>query len=283
MLHVVDRLANNYHHLQTLMAFVDVGDFLTIEEKESADELICTGEFAHSLQGSPNSMIQAKEWFYYQFNQSERFFKIQLEKNLPVAAGVGGGTSDAAAMIVALLTWHQIDLSEAHKHDLVKASGILGADVPVCLAFQLGLGTFFWLDGSGLGEVPNAINIMGDLNLVLINPGVPANTGVIFQQLNQSFTPSLSQPLLACISDLIDFMQLTHNDLEKPARNIYSDIPNIPEIIANFGFKTTVVRQSGSGATYFVLAETAQAAQTLERQLKTDHPDWWIKAAKTIK
>lgn len=286
MLHVVDRLVNGYHHLQTLMTFVDVGDFLTIEEKESADELILTGEFAHSLQGdSSNSVIQAKEWFYQQFNQPVRFFKIQLEKNLPVAAGIGGGTSDAAAMLAALLAWHQIDLSQAQKHELVRASGILGADIPVCLAFQLGLGSFFWLDGSGIGELPCSIHVADSLSFVLINPGIAVNTGMIFQNFHSSsqfFTPVLSQPAIFSMEGLIEFMRCTRNDLEVPARCVYSDIPDISKVITKLGAETAIVRQSGSGSTYFVLTEATQAAQTLAKKLKDDHPNWWIKAAKTI-
>lgn len=283
MLHVVDRLHNGYHHLQTLMAFVNEGDCLTIEEKENTDEFSCTGDFAHSLQGgSTNSVILAKKWFYHQSSRPERFFKIQLEKNLPVAAGIGGGTSDAAATIAALLAWHQIDLSRGQKKELVRSSGILGADVPVSLAFQLGLGSFFWLDGSGVGELPLPVNIQACLPLVLINPGIRVNTGVIFQEFTYPFTLRVAQPEITSVADLISFIQQTHNDLEKPACVVYPDIPDIPALIDDLGFKTVIVRQSGSGATYFVVTENFHSAQVLAEKLRHIYPDWWIKVTKTM-
>ena len=200
---------------------------------------------------------------------------------------MGGGTSDAAAMIAALLAWHQIDLSQVQRHELVKASGILGADVPVCLAFQLGLGSFFWLDGSGVGELPNAVGIESSLNLVLINPGVAVNTNMIFRALHssdRSFTPGLSsQPTITSVEDLIEFMSVTHNDLESPARRVYSNIPDIPKAVTSLGFKTAFARQSGSGATYFVLTETPEASQSLAQTLAQTYPDWWIKTGRSIR
>jgi 4-diphosphocytidyl-2-C-methyl-D-erythritol kinase len=283
MLHVVSRLDNGYHHLQTLVTFVGIGDCISIATKKKEDELHCTGPFSSWLKGNKvNSIILAKKWFYHHFNKPEQFFKIHLQKNLPVAAGIGGGTSDAAAMIRALLTRHDLDLSISQKQELVRASGILGADVPVSLAFQLGLGSLFWLEGTGMSELPLSMNREPSLNIVLVNPAIPVDTGVIFQNFTPSFPQIKPRPQMTSVSDIISFIQETQNSLEKPAQGLYN-LPDIPSVISNLGVKTIVIRQSGSGATYFVLTETDSCAQTLAEKLRFLYPNWWIKATKTLK
>ncbi|WP_032112735.1 4-(cytidine 5'-diphospho)-2-C-methyl-D-erythritol kinase [Candidatus Paracaedibacter symbiosus] len=282
MLHVVGRFPDGFHRLQTLMTFVDFGDMLTIAEETIADELTVTGEFAPLLHGgSPNSVIQAKEWFYRYFNRPPFFFKIRLQKNLPVAAGIGGGTSDAAAMIATLLAWHQLDLSLHQKQELVVASGRLGADVPVCLSYQLGLGNLFWLDGSGTSELPQALPWNSNLDIVLINPRIPVNTRSIFKSLNQSFSVPLAIPSLTAKAALLEFMNTTQNDLEPLARFISPEIGNIPETVQKLSNETILCRQSGSGATYFVVVKNESKAQHLAEKVQTAHPHWWVKATKT--
>lgn len=304
MLHVVERLDTGYHRLQSLMTFVDMGDHLIInskKDKEGVDTLVCTGAFAPSLpKDGTNSLIQAKQWFYHQLNLPEQFFNIQLEKNLPIAAGIGGGTSDAAAMIAALLAWHQVDLSTMQKQEFVKTSGVLGADVPVCLAFQLGFGSLFWLNGTGVNNWPIPVNISPsylintspdksssidtntdtDPGFVLINPGIAVKTGTVFQALTPPWTPPLAQPEITSGTDLLTFIRHTHNDLEKAARTVYSGIPDIPTIITRLGFKTAIVRQSGSGATYFALTESFSMAQALTQTLTQAYPNWWIQTTR---
>lgn len=283
MLHVVGRLPNDYHHLQTLITFVDCGDLLTLKEVNPQDDLIITGEFANSLQGEGlNSVIQAKDWFYRYFDCPKCFFAIELEKNLPIAAGIGGGTSDAAAMIATLIGWHHLELSLRQKQRVVIDSGVLGADVPVCLAFQLGLGSYFWLDGSGTAELPQAFDLKEDLNIILINPGVLVNTAAIFKNLNTCFSKVISPPLLQTKADIFDFLTLTHNDLQEPARQAYPDIPDIAQKVKSLTVDEITVRQSGSGSTYFVVAKNASTIQQLAFQLKKTYPDWWIKFGESL-
>ncbi len=283
MLHVTERLKNGYHHLQTLMTFVDCYDVLTLTTAHSQDNLTITGSFANTLQGSGmNSVIQAKQWFYHYFNLPTLFLKIVLEKNLPVAAGIGGGTSDAAAMIAALLDLHQLKLSLDQKQQLVIASGTLGADVPVCLAYQLGLGHYFWLDGSGTEELPQTLKIEEPLDIVLINPGIAVNTGIIFQGLHQSFSPTILTPSITSTSEMLAFISHTKNDLQQPARHAYPSIPDISSIVKHFTDEQIIIRQSGSGSTYFVVTKSSNTASTLATHLQQIHPIWWINAGKTI-
>ncbi len=283
MLHVVGRLNNGYHHLQTLMTFVDYCDVLELTTGYQKDTLTITGIFANALKNpSINSVLQAKQWFYHYFDLPVLFFQIKLEKNLPVAAGIGGGTSDAAAMIAALIDIHQLELSLAQKQQLVIASGILGADVPVCLAFQLGLGHYFWLDGSGTKELPQTFKFEEPLDIVLINPGIAVNTGTVFQSLNQSFSMAIPMPVITSTSQMLTFVSHTQNDLQQPARQAYPGIPNISSIVKGLVDTLSIVRQTGSGSTYFVLAPNAKTTCILAKHLQQNYPNWWIKTGKTL-
>lgn len=285
MLHVVGRLKNGYHRLQTVMTFVDCYDVLTVTHGHQQDTLTITGEFADSLITGTgvNSVLQAKQWFYRYFDLPVLFFQIVLEKNLPVSAGIGGGTSDAAAMIATLLDWHKLNLSQVQKQQLVIASGALGADVPVCLAFQLGLGHHFWLDGSGVEDLPQTLLFEESLDIVLINPNIAVNTGVIFSKLNQSFSSALPIPSITSMSDMIKFISHTQNDLQQPACQACPSIPDIPKIVKNFTSEQTIVRQSGSGATYFMMAQDSKTAGNIAKHLQQNYPNWWVKAGKTIR
>lgn len=283
MLHVVGRLANGYHHLQTLMTFVDCGDLLSLKRVSSQDSLTIGGEFALPLQGeSSNSVIQAKNWFYRFFNCSEPFFDMELQKNIPVAAGLGGGSSDTAALIALLLEWHQFDLSLPEKQQLIVTSGELGADVPVCLAFQLGLGSYFWLDGTGVTELPQALDVREKLDIILINPRIAVSTAAIFQALNSCFSRSLASPLLNTKADIFNFLSNTQNDLQEPARQAHLDIPEIAKKIKALTMEEIIVRQSGSGATYIVVVDNAIKAQQLVTQINKTYPEWWVKLSQSL-
>lgn len=283
MLHVVDRFPDGYHDLQSLITFVDAGDQLCLEGEAQADDLKIIGEFAGALDdGQTNSVIQAKEWFYRYFNFPELFFKIELQKKLPVAAGIGGGTSDAAAMIATLLSWYQVELSAVQKQELIIASGILGADVPVCLACQLGLGSFFWLNGSGKKELPQTVAFEDKLDIILITPNIPVSTGAIFKALKIAFSQAIVMPIIKSKLELLEFMSNTQNDLEFPARIAHPSILDIPEIVGKLAHKPAMCRQSGSGATYLVVVEDKTQAQQLAKQIQQEYPQWWIQVAKTL-
>ncbi len=284
MLHVIKRLDNGYHHLQTLMAFVDCCDVLELTTDEhQQDTLTLTGIFADALKKpSINSVLQAKQWFYHYFDLPALSFQIKLKKNLPVAAGIGGGTSDAAAMIAALIDIHQLELSLAQKQQLVIASGMLGADVPVCLAFQLGLGYYFWLDGSGAKELPQTLKFEESIDIILINPGVAVNTGTVFQSLNQSFSIAIPTPVITSTSQTLTFVSHTQNDLQQPACQAYPKIPDISSIVKDLVDPPLIVRQTGSGSTYFVLAPNAKTACILAKHLQQSYPNWWVKTGKTL-
>lgn len=255
MLQVVERLPNGYHHLQSLIVFASVGDQITVTPSlKEEDLLLLTGPFSTLLEnGETNSILRAKKWFYQYFSSSEQFFQITLEKNLPVSAGIGGGTSDAAAMLGVLIEAHHLFLTLEEKQQMVVASGELGADVPVCLAFQLGLGNLFWIEGTGATSLPHPLPLKENIEILLINPGVAVNTAKIFQTGNFSYSEPLEQPSFTTIKDMMAFLSITQNDLQLPARHLYPSIPDFLQVYSLFDKKEFLIRQSGSGATYFVI------------------------------
>lgn len=183
MLHVVQRLVDGYHHLQSLIAFADIGDEITIEKAE-ASSLTVDGQYAsHVPLAAENSMVVAARWIKERFPVIDQVH-LHLTKNLPIASGIGGGSSDAAATIAGLLKCYQISLSEEEEESLILASGELGADVPVCLAHQFGWGPLLWIDSSGRETLPIPLDLPLPGVLVLVNPGVGVSTRAIFSKIH---------------------------------------------------------------------------------------------------
>lgn len=277
MLQVVGRLTNGYHHLQSLIAFTQYGDQITVTSSlQKEDMLALTGSFAAQLEnGEPNSILQAKKWFYHYFCLPEQFFQISLEKNLPVSAGIGGGTSDAAAMIAGLIKAHHLPLTLEEKQQLVIASGELGADVPVCLAFQLGLGNLFWIEGTGATSLPHSLPLKENIEILLFNPGIAVNTAKIFQTGNLSFSEPLEQPIFNSLKAMLTFLSVTRNDLQMPARHIYPSIPDFLQMHSLFDRKEYLIRQSGSGATYFIINYQGQPLKSVTTYLEKNFSLKW--------
>jgi 4-diphosphocytidyl-2-C-methyl-D-erythritol kinase len=148
MLHVVGRLPDNFHHLQSIVTFTHSGDDIVIE-KAPEFAITVTGTFAARIPPQQdNIIVKAIQWVNQRYNWNE-FYHCHLTKNLPVASGMGGGSSDAAATIAAILHLHKVSLSLPEINALVLDSGMLGADVPLCLAHQLDQGSLLWIDSSG--------------------------------------------------------------------------------------------------------------------------------------
>lgn len=276
MLHVVGRMPDGYHHLQSLVAFAEIGDQITIEKAENSS-LTVDGPFAQDVSFGPNnSIIQAAQWLGKRYPEIGQIH-IHLTKNLPVSAGIGGGTSDAAATISGLLDYLQISLSPQQEDALILDSGALGADVPMCLAHQFGRGPLLWVDGSGRETVPVSIN--NDLPgvLLLVNPGVAISTPVIFQHISPPYTAS--QDFKKVLKedfhgDIIAYLKAQTNDLMPPAiaqelviRQVIEDLQSASGCL--------LARMSGSGATCFALFEDGASAQKARATFDKKMPQGW--------
>ena len=252
-LHVRAREPDGYHRIETLFAFAEDGDRLSVEEGEGLS-LAIGGPFAAALaEESDNLVLQAAEALRSRTGTG-RGAVLRLDKRLPVASGLGGGSADAAAALRLLSRWWKLDAPESLLLDIARG---LGADVPACLASRT-------CRGEGRGDQLIAVdgdNLKG-MPLLIVNPLIPMPTAPVFAEW-----------------DGIDRGPLGHamtgrNDLEAAARDI---APEIGDVLARLGDApgVTLSRMSGSGASCFALFETAAARDVARDRISALHPQWW--------
>jgi 4-diphosphocytidyl-2-C-methyl-D-erythritol kinase len=249
-LHVRRRRKDGYHDIETLFAFIDVGDELTAREA-ARDEVRVHGEFAPQL-SDPFSNIVAKA-----LNALPRRggLAIALEKNLPVAAGLGGGSADAGAVFRMVEALHGLPA------DWRQRAARLGSDVPACVESRmcLGLGT-----GTALSAVENDLE---GTPVLLVNPRVPLATGPVFSAWDGVDRGPLPAGLASRIA------QEGRNDLEEPAIRL---CPPIAEVLGALReTEAFLTRMSGSGATCFALFRSHDVMAKARESLAKAHPDWW--------
>lgn len=270
-LHVVGRRDDGYHLLETLTVFTRFGDRLTIEQAEE-DTFSATGPFADDVPlDEDNLAIAARDRLRAAFPLAEcPPVSITLEKNMPVASGLGGGSSDAAATLLALASiW---DLP-ATKGELAKLGPVLGADVPMCVAAKP-------LIASGIGEQIAMVPDFPELSLVLVNPGVPVPTGSVFRALKSYDNPGLPPlPDQPSLDQLVEWLGGTRNDLQAPARAM---APEIDDALHELGLTgARFARMSGSGATCFGLFENELQAKGAARHIQRERPNWFVVATRS--
>ena len=274
MLHVTGKLPDGYHSLQSVFAFTDLVDEIHINESDKT-EITYTGAFSSGIAPAKDSVTQALIWYFDITKTAPRPYRVSVVKNIPTAAGLGGGTSDAAAVLAWL---YQQDNPAMDAWDFVKSSGALGADVPVSLAFHLGLGKCFWLDGSGKeGGIKPLTTKNLSRQLVLVNPGVKLSTADVFQKLDGRFDPIIEAP--AVLSD--EFLKGTRNILQAPALSMAPDIPKVFMLfMLSKAYK--FFRMSGSGATCFAVFRNKSMAQAMADKIATNNRGWWVTKAEVL-
>lgn len=252
-LHVRHRRHDGYHALETLFAFADQGDVLTAE---LADELTLTitGPFAQGLStGSDNLVMRAAQ----ALQSKGQGARICLQKNLPIASGIGGGSADAAAALRLLKRLWLLDT------DLLPIASELGADVPACLYSH----TLF---GEGVGDQLQrcaAPNISGS-PILLVNSGLSCPTGPVFAAWDGIDRGALDP----------DQWLDARNDLEIPATTLLPEINMILESLQQLP-DLRLARMSGSGATCFALFHSHAARDVACALVQQNHPTWWTMAA----
>ena len=263
-LHVTAQRGDGYHLLDSLVVFADVGDRITVAAADAVS-LTVTGPMAAGLTlGDDNLVLRAARSFGVAPGAA-----ISLEKNLPVASGIGGGSSDAAATLRALARLWQRPLPDA------AAVLALGADVPVCLA-----GRPARMTGIGAGLVPLVLPAAW---LVLVNPGVALPTAAVFAGLERHGHPAMPRdlPQFQGVADLAAFLRLARNDLEAPAIRLAPAIAQCKASLASMS-GCLLARMSGSGATCFGLFANSLTAHAAARALQAAHPGWWVAAARML-
>lgn len=266
-LQVTGRRADGYHELSSLVVFADCGDRLTFAP-DDALSLTLQGPFAGGLPATADNLVLRAAKGFAELTGRPLPFAITLTKTLPVAAGIGGGSADAAAVLRALCPLADLSLDDAGLRDLALA---LGADVPVCLASRPSL-------LSGIGERLEPLTELPPMALVLANPGLPLSTAEVFKARQGRFSRVAAQTPPAATGPFLQWLAERPNDLEAAARAVRPEVARVVEsLAATQGCR--LARMSGSGATCFGLYDSRGEAERAALSLAEREPQWWVKAA----
>jgi 4-diphosphocytidyl-2-C-methyl-D-erythritol kinase len=270
-LHVLGRRADGLHRLESLVAFAGACDHLTLTPARDLS-LTVAGQTGHLAgDGADNLVMKAANAFIRAFPGAP-VGAFRLTKRLPVAAGLGGGSSDAAAALRLLADLNGLP---ADHPAIVAAARQVGADVPVCL---MGRGRMMRDAGETLGPTL----ALPALFAVLVNPGVLLPTASVFGALGLAPGcsragaphPDIAKPMES--GGLIDFINGGRNDLEQAAIGLAPVIAEALDLV-RAGRTCRLARMSGSGATVFGLYDDCRAAAEAGRAMRRARPDWWIK------
>lgn len=259
---VTGKLENGYHTLDTLFTTLDVGDTLTLETTDSGISLEVAGS---ELPAGPENLVYRAAKQYLEMANITHGTQIHLEKRLPIAAGLGGGSSDAATTLMGISRLYPSPVS------LPALAKSLGADVP------------FFLEGGarharGIGEILEPV-ALPHTHLVLANPGVGITAREAYAGLRGRFGPPLD---LHSILEALDRGDAPpyRNDLELSVLKHYPIIAQVKQALSDVGLHGVLM--SGSGSTCFGLARDATHARDAASRLQLEHPDWWIRATQTM-
>ena len=271
-LRILGRRLDGFHELESLVAFAEIGDVLKLEPGDGLD-IAVSGPFAGSL-GQDNLVVEAARRVLA-ICPSCRAGRLHLEKNLPVAAGLGGGSSDAAAALRLLLKANPEHLGH---QDVAPLCPKLGADIAVCLDQRLAM---MW----GLGEKVSTLGALPRTPIVLVNPGVALATAEVFRALDAGRydgpdreSPADPPPPFDTVGALAGYLESRGNDLEAAAIGL---APIVGDVKASLSAQAAclIARMSGSGATCFGIFESQANANRAAERIGRAHPEWWVAAS----
>lgn len=259
-LHVRARRADGYHQLETVFAFLDQGDHLTCANSDRFS-LTLSGKFADGLADesvSDNLIFRAANLYAGGVEPAVAF---RLEKSLPIAAGLGGGSADAAAALRLLNTCSSAPLPTER---LLEIAALLGADVPACIGSVP-------VTGRGIGTMLEQVeNDVSGLSCLLVNPNKPLSTAPVFRAWDGLDRGPMPQ------GSARDILLGGRNDLEIPAIRLCPEIAEILLVLKST--RPLVSRMSGSGATCFALYEDTGMLEQVRTEISSMHPEWWTMA-----
>lgn len=279
LLHVGALGADGYHPISSLATFADIGDVIRFRLASEMSFAI-EGPFAEGLTADgANLVTRARDLALAGMPDPPRPFRLTLEKRLPIASGLGGGSSDAAATLMLLGEAYQWAWLSGDDNDVALAdlAGELGADTPMCLAARPVI-------AEGRGEALSFPPPFPDLDVVLVNPLQPSPTGAVYRAYDNSDAPkSAAAPdwpeALERVEDVVDFLSVCRNDLEAPAISLQPAIAAVLRALRERP-ETMFARMSGSGATCFAICADERQARDLAFSLSSFHRDWWVRAGR---
>ena len=275
-LRVVGRRVDGYHDLESVVAFADCADSLSLTPG-AALNLNTTGPLAQACGDAEDNLVFKAAQLLSERVPDLVLGDFILDKMLPVAAGIGGGSADAAAALRQLARANGLELDDPR---LIEVARLTGADVPVCLASNACVMT-------GIGETLLPLSLP-KMPCVMVNPRVPVATRDVFKALglrNGQLLVSATDVFRgtdwpkagASLEDWVEVLAAEHNDLEAPATRIQ---PVIGDVLAALSASNGawLARMSGSGATCFAIYENTADAKRAAQQIQRDHPQWWVHA-----
>ena len=267
-LHITGKRDDGYHLLDSLVVFTEFGDRITVEASDDLS-LTITGEFATGLPTQDNIVMKAAHALREKCGVSTGA-KLAIEKLIPVGAGLGGGSSDAAAAMLLLNELWQTGLD---KEQLAEIGLPLGADVPMCVHQAPCM-------VSGIGEVIAPTPELPAFHLLLVNPRQEVLTAEVYRnfQLSERHQPADE---MAGYASLMEWLSAQRNDLQQPATTL---CPIIQEVLVAIKETQdcTLTRMCGSGATCFGLYESQQNCIEASKRITSAHPDWWVQSTQSI-
>jgi len=270
-LHVLGRRSDGYHEIESLVAFADVGDWLTFVPGDAL-ALDVTGPTAVAAGAGGDNLVLTAARALAKRIAGLRMGQFVLDKQLPVAAGVGGGSSDAAAALRLIARHNNLPIDDPRMRAAAEATG---ADVAVCLDPRARM-------MRGIGEILSEPIALPELPAVLVNPGVAVPTKDVFAALAAPSLKGPAQPddfiaIDADAASLVSLLTARRNDLEIPAIRIQAIIADVLKELQECS-NCLLARMSGSGATCFGLFGSAGTAKEAAKRLQAAHAGWWVRA-----
>jgi 4-diphosphocytidyl-2-C-methyl-D-erythritol kinase len=275
-LRVVGRRVDGYHDLESVVAFADCADRLSLTPGSELD-LKTIGPLAGDCGETSDNLVFKAARLLSERVADLKVGSFTLDKVLPVAAGIGGGSADAAAALRLLARLNGLELDDPR---LLEVALLTGADVPVCLASHA-------CDMTGVGETLLPLSLP-KMPCVMVNPRVPVATKDVFAELglrNGELLVGATDVMRATawpedgasVEDWVEVLAANSNDLEAPATRIQ---PVIGEVLSALSATNGawLARMSGSGATCFAIFENTAEAQRAAQKIQLDHPQWWVHA-----
>ncbi|MFK7902119.1 MAG: 4-(cytidine 5'-diphospho)-2-C-methyl-D-erythritol kinase, partial [Nitratireductor sp.] len=262
---------DGFHLLESLVCFCECGDKISIKRALATTDITLKidGPFGAGLTSAPDNLVMKAAKLFLSKAGVNSGLDISLEKNLPIASGIGGGSADAAATLVALAKMFDAN-GDINLQELAKN---LGSDVAMCLVSRP-------LIAKGVGDEITVVEDFKPLNILLINPNIPVSTPHIFKHLTNKNNTALA-PLNETKQNTkwTEWLKAQRNDLQLPAIAAEPNISLVLEAIEST--KPELSRMSGSGATCFGIYKDAIECENAYKAILEKHPDWWCVATKS--
>ena len=248
---VLSSRQDGYHQIETLFQAIDLSDELIIREKVGESTIEVPGHPA--LETEDNLVIRALRWIENEVKEKIRV-SLSLTKNIPESAGLGGGSSDAAATLLGIRELFDLNLGD---DELNRGALTLGADVP----FFLTGGTAV---GEGIGERLTPVTMPVNYSVLLVNPGFPVSTAAVFRKFSKGLTGRPAKgKLWNLLGEKSELEELLHNDLQPVCEGLYPEISEICNSLEDLGIRRAMM--TGSGPTVFGTVEPYQGTKLRER------------------